>query len=366
MKRKIIALALCLCLLLACFPASPALAGGGVCFIAVNEQLLELSSTPYFSGGVTYLPYWVFTGYGFSIYYSYFSDTSTAMLYNSTKQLFFDLAGGSTYDGDGKTYTASAVMRNGTVYVPANFLCSFFGGMSCTYISGGSYGDIVRLKTSGNTFTDDQFLRAASALMKSRYEAYSGSGDTDAPTVPGSVVSHEGTVDQLSFIGLPTSKILSALKRYGMSACFFLTAEDVLDNPELVRRSVGEGHSLGVLCTGDVMSDYEETSSLIFEAAQVKTILITALGAKSEEAMLAAGDNDLVYWSYNIDGMSTDTVHVSYDRIVHLIEVRDRSSSFFLSCDENTDSFIGQLLKYLSESRYEVRSPRETDVWSGE
>jgi hypothetical protein len=365
LKKRIAAVFLCVCLLLCCAPASRAEASGSVCFIAVNEQLLELSYTPYFSGGVTYLPYWVFTNYGFSIYYSYFSDTSTAMLYTADKQLFFDMAGGSSYDGSGKTYTSTAVMRNGTVYLPANFMCNFFGGMSCTYISGGEYGDVVRLKTSGNTFTDEQFLRAANMLMKSRREAYTGDGGMQTPETSETPPSHEGTVDQLSFIGLPTSTIVSALRRYDVTACFFLTADDVRRSPELVRRLAGDGHSFGVLCQEDTLSEYEETSALIFEASHMRTILVTALGVLSEDCMLDAKSAGLVYWSYSIDGMSSDGVTASYDSLIELIEARDRSSSFFLSCDENTDIFIAQLLNYLSEAQYEVRAPRETDVWSG-
>lgn len=366
MKKRIAAVLLCLCLLLCCAPASRAEASGSVCFIAVNEQLLELSYTPYFSGGVTYLPYWVFTNYGFSIYYSYFSDTSTAMLYTADRQLFFDMASGSSYDGGGKTYSATAVMRNGTVYLPANFMCSFFGGMSCTYISGGEYGDVVRLKTSGNTFTDEQFLRAANTLMKSRREAYNGDGGTQTPDTPETPVSHEGTVDQLSFIGLPTNTIVSALRRYDVTACFFVTAEDVRQSPELIRRLAGDGHSFGVLCREDTLSEYEETASLIFEAAHVRTILVTALGAMSESCMLDAKSAGLVYWSYSVDGMSSDGAAASPDRLIGLIETRDRSSSIFLSCDEGTDGLIGSLLEYLSEAQYEVRAPRETDVWTGD
>ena len=63
MKRKIVILTLCACLLCCCLAGHGALAGGDVCFIAVNDRLLEISSMPYFSGGVTYVPYWVFTDY---------------------------------------------------------------------------------------------------------------------------------------------------------------------------------------------------------------------------------------------------------------------------------------------------------------
>lgn len=364
MKKRLLTFLLCLGLMLAQPSVITGAADGDVYFTAVNDNLLELSVTPYFSGGVTYLPYSVFTDYGFGIHYTYFSDTSTAMLYTTDKQLFFSLSSGGSYDGDDKTYTNSAVMRSGTVYLPASFMCSFFGGMSCTDISGSQYGTVVRLKDSRVVLTDEQFIRAASTLMKNRYEAYKFPGGVSpSPSAPGKTETHEGMEDTLSFIGLPTTTILSALRRYGSTACFFLTESDVLSSPDLVRRIVCDGHSVGVYCSGPSLDEFEATAGLIYSVAREKTLLVTTPGRDSA-AQQTALQRGLVYWSYDIDGMSTGSVHVSYDNLARTLDKREGSSSVFLSCDENTDAFIAKLLKHLTDSLYEVRSPRETDVWS--
>ena len=372
MKRKIVLLALCVCLLCCCLAGTGALAEGEVCFIAVNDRLLELSSMPYFSGGVTYVPYWVFTDYDIKIYYSYLSDTSTAMLYNSDSQLFFDMKNNTAYDNHDNTYNYRAVLRNGTVYVPATLVCNVFGGMACSYISGGKYGDVLRVKDGSFALTDTQFMLAADLPMQTRYEAYIAAQKPDnapapAPT-PDAVTIHDGMAVYLSFTGLPDSEILTALRRESAEACFFLTEEQVRSSPELVRQLDGEGFKLGVMCEGtaheDILDTYESTAALIFEAAHVKTLLITALGEAAEPCARAAEENGLIFWSYDIDGMSTDTVAVYPANIISVLENKTTASSLFLSCDEVTNGFISPLLRTMDDMKLDIRAVRETDVWN--
>ena len=372
MKRKIVILTLCACLLCCCLSGPDALAGGEVCFIAVNDRLLEISSMPYFYGGVTYVPYWVFTDYDFKIYYSYFSETSTAMLYNSDSQLFFDMKNNTVYDDRDNSYSYRAVMRNGSVYVPATLVCNFFGGMACSYISGGKYGDVLRIKDGSFALTDTQFMLAADLPMQTRYEAYMAAQKPEEATpAPTPTASPEQTPGRdaaplyLSFTGLPDSTILSALRLENAEACFFLTAEQVRSDPELVRRLDGEGFKLGVLCSDDALADYEETSELIFEAAHTKTLLVTALGDDAQHCARAAEENGLVFWSYDIDGMSTDAVAVYSANIISALENRTSASSLFLSCDEITASFISPMLRAMEEMKLDVRAARETDDWDG-
>lgn len=369
-KRKILILALCACLLCCCLTGPGSLADGGVCFISVNDRLLEINSMPYFSGGVTYVPYWVFTDYDFKIYFSYLPEASTAILYNSDHQLFFDMANNTAYDDRDNSYNYRAVLRNGVVYVPASLVCSFFGGMSCTYLSGGKYGDVVRIKDSNYVLTDVQFMLAADLPLQSRYEAYMAAqkpAETPAPSVPevspAPVHVHRGTAVYLSFTGLPDAAILSALRRENAEACFFLTAEQVRSDPALVRQLDGEGFKLGVLCSADALSDYEETAALIFETAHTKTLLVTALGEDAAECRSMAEENGLIFWSYDLDGMSTDAVTVYASNIVSVLELRAVASSLFLSCDKVTSGFILPLLRTMDEMQLDLCAVRETDVW---
>lgn len=368
MKRKILILTLCVCVLCCCLTGPGTRADGGVCFISVNDRLLEINSMPYFSGGVTYVPYWIFTDYDFKIYFSYLPEASTAMLYTSDHQLFFDMANNTAYDDRDNSYNYRAVLRNGVVYVPVSLVCNFFGGMASTYLTGGKYGDVLRIKDSSFFLTDAQFMLAADLPLQSRYEAYMAaqkSAETvPAPEAPAEVLHpHGGTAVYLSFVGLPDADILSALRRENAEACFFLTAEQVRSDPELVRQLDGEGFKLGVLCRADALADYEEASALIFECARVRTLLVTALGADAEPCRSAAGENGLIFWSYDIDGMSTEAVTVYPSGIISVLESRPGASSLFLSCDEATSRFIPALLRAMDDMQLDIRTVRETDVW---
>lgn len=374
MKKRILALALCLCLLAGAPALFQAEAAGGVCFISVNDDLLELTSQPYFYGGVTYLPYWIFTDYGFGIYYSYFSSVSAAMVYDGSKQVFFDLANGTSYDIENNFFDARAVMYGGTVYLPAVFMSNYFGGLSCTYIPGGEYGDLVRVKDSSAMLDDDSFMRAASNLMRSRYTAYfyvppapatptPAPTPTPTPTPSPSPTLRTGVTCTLSLVGLPGSTVLNALRHYRADACFFLSPEDIESDPALVRRLSGEGYGLGVLCGENTLADYEKASALLYECARTRTVLVTALGDDAGPCAEAAAAGGLVYWSYDADGISTPEHTVEYAQLESLLDEYQSDFSLFLSCGKETDGFINSLLRYFSSEKLSTRRVRETDVW---
>lgn len=362
MKKRLLVLFVCLCLLCSLASVGSA-AAGDVCFIAVNDNLLELTTMPYFSGGIAYVPYWVFTSY-FKIYYQFFSESSSMILYNGDKQLVFDMAGGSVYDGSNTRYSAQAVMRNGTVYVPATFVCSFFGGLTSSFIAGDAYGDIVRIKDSSAGLTDIQFLRAASVPMQSLYEAYKGTGTVTPTATPVPAVSpspakesvHEGSRICLGFLGLPDETLLSALARYSAGACFFLTADDVRSDPDLVRRLAGIGYALGIADSGDENAR-GEAASLLYEAARVKTVLCVSASGGS-----AAADPDLALWTSDIRSVSGDAQRLRASGILAAIEKRNAPTALLLSCDSVTDGYISTLLNYFYTNNYTVRAPRETDA----
>ena len=87
----------------------------------LNDSLLQLTSQAYSQGGQYYVPISVFSE--FRIYSHYYDTTSTAQLYSSSKQMFFNIETGETYDSDDNYYTSSAIMRGGQVYVPVDFVC---------------------------------------------------------------------------------------------------------------------------------------------------------------------------------------------------------------------------------------------------
>ncbi len=362
MKHRSIAVLLCICLLLCAVPSFEADAAD-VCFVAINETLLELSYTPYFSGGTTYLPYSVFTNRGFNIYYSYFPEISSAMLYNTGVQLIFDLSNGGAYDSKDQKFDVQAIMRNGVVYVPANFVCNYFGGLSCDFIGGGEYGDVVRIKDGNAAMTDSQFIRAASELMQKRYEAYTGkTSAVVSPELPDNeIIDHGDTTAFISYIGFPDAASLSALKRYNAKVCFFLSSEDVLSSPDTVRKLICEGYSLGVLCMEENAADFEYTAGLIYEVTMSKTLLLTAMGSTADGCAAAAKEMELVFCPYDVNCISSQSDGVNAAEVIAFLDDTTGDSSLFFSSGSSSGYALSTVLSHLISGGYEVRAPRETD-----
>ncbi|MGN1001570.1 MAG: polysaccharide deacetylase family protein [Oscillospiraceae bacterium] len=366
--KRLAALALCLCLLLLALPPVES-AADSPSFISVNDLLpSELVGTLYSYGGALYVPYTVFTGYGLGIYYSYFSESSTAYLYTLDKQLFFSLGDGKTFDGDDYYYSASAILRNGVVYLPVSFMCSYFG-LSYSYITGSVYGNVLRIKNGTQVLTDAEFVRAARNVMQSHYDAWNAAQPpavspspaptptrTPAPEAP----DRERPDVSLNFVGLPSAGLLDTLDAYGVKGCFFLTGEELRADPDTVRRIAGEGHSLGLLCQENVREEYAAFSALLFEAAQIRTVLVTADSAYAADCAREAEELSLVFCSWGLDALVREGETASAYHVTYELDATQSNTDVFLDA-ASAETTLPTILDYLLRSGYGLLLLRETD-----
>lgn len=277
MKKRICLIALCVLMLVALFPEKAAKADDGLSFVSVNDYLPpELINVMVSYGGVIYMPYWFYTNYGLGLYYSYFSSNGTAYLYNSKRQVFFELSSGKTYDGDDNTYAVSAILWGGTVYLPLSFVRNFFGGFTFRTIGSNEYGSIFRVTTGAEVLSDDEFFRAAAGAMQRYYQSM----HTTAPATPEPVRPtptpkpvRTGDTIRLGLDGLPTETVLDLLRRQEIEVCFFLRTEEIRDNPDLIRRIACEGHALAVCSPEGDARACAEAAALLWETARVRTIM---------------------------------------------------------------------------------------------
>jgi len=298
LKRSILAAVLCAAIVLAFAPGKASAADNRLSFISINDTLPpDLINVAVVYGGITYVPYWLFTNYRLGLTYSFFSGNSTAYLTNSDRQLFFEMNTGKTYDGDDYYYSAVAIMWGGTVYLPLSFVCSFFGTFAYASIGGNDYGSILRITTGSEVLTDAEFLRAAGPAMKRYYDAYNKPTTTDAPaespmltpTLPPPTpaeekLPHEGQHIRIGFDGMPSKNVLELLQRVNMHACFFVTADEIRSDPDLVRETACKGHTLGVACVQEGAEIYTEAVSTLWECARIRAVLSTV----SESALVPA------------------------------------------------------------------------------
>lgn len=347
---------------LICLPVYVGADSTGICFTATDDKLWELSLSPVYYNGIPYVSARIFAYFG--IYYSYFPADLTAQLYNSSKQIYFDMDVGNAYDYEAnKTeYQASAVYRNGMTYVPVDWMCNYFS-LTYSYISGDGNGDILRIKSGNQVLSDSLFLNGATSLMQSRYnEYYGGYSENTAPAVPETPEVSEnksGTFITLSFIGMPSDKLLDTFDRYGLRGCFFLTAEDALENPDTVRRIAGSGHTVGIYSSETPSEDIPLAADAIFLAAQIMPTIVTSPSSTEADCRKYAQSSALVYFSanYNItSGANT------YNSITAKLDSTIYICNLCFSSIENAEGLLSSVLQYLAANKFSVIALRETII----
>ena len=366
--KRVAAAALCLLLLLCLLPVRQAFANQKLHFIAVNEHLPSelINCVVEDRDGAVYVPCTVFTNYGMDFFYSYFASNSTAYLAREGSQMYFELNTGDTYDGNGFHYSTSALVWNGMVYLPIALVYRYFGGFSYSTITGNEYGDILRLKTDSVVLSDGEFLKAAGTAMRTYYEDYYSARAAEQPAAAPVTVSpapagnpeedHQGEAVSVSFLGLPGDQTLETLEQARLRPCFFLTAEEIRRDPDLVRRLAGEGYPLGIYCREDPEREWSEASGLLFEAAWYRPILVSG-AAEAGDASMPAGT---VYCLFDFSTCPGDSGYVSPELLLPLLEESAGDVALRLNCDEMTEALLPRLLQYLVQQRYEIVSPRET------
>ena len=359
MPKRIFLVLLCAAILFLLLP-SAGFADGALSFIAVDDLLpADLINTPIYSGGTIYVPAWLFTSYGLGLSYRYDAANSLVSFTAGEKQLFFSLASGRTYDGDNYHYTAPALVSGGTVYVPLSFMCAFFGGFSYSNVGGNEYGTVLRIHTGREVLTDEEFLRLATPAMQRYYEAYNPAGvePDPSPTPSGSTVTkptHEGETVRLGLKGLPNSAVPDLLLRLEMGSCFFLTAEEIRSDPDMVRRLACEGFGLGVACPGGTEAEFAEAAALLWEAARVPAVMVLL----PEGAAIPSGAAAVFTAEEESDG-GDRMAEVS--AVTAALDAGRGDTSLVFPCDRENETAFSVLAYFLRDQGFTVVAMRETD-----
>ncbi len=328
----------------------------GRCFISVNDKVYDSGEMTTFVGGVPYVPSKVLSYFGITT--SYLSDQNAAILDMNGKQLIFDFNNGICYDENKKEFPISATLYNGSVYVQSG--TGRFFGLSVNTISGIGSGDVIRIKNGAQTLTDSQFIEAASQTMNARYLDYFGTPATSTPTPsPSESPDVKGAKVYLSFVGLPTMKMLDSLKSYAVQACFFLTSDDIRSDADAVRRLLGEGHTLGVYCGSTPEEDCKAAVEAAGEATFYRPTLMTSSSADANAVKDFAVKNGFAYYSPS----TTIPVTSGDPSLVTLALPKTKiDSNFCIYSGENTDFILPSILSYISTNGYSAVALLETVV----
>lgn len=178
-----------------------------------------------------------------------------------------------------------------------------------------------------------------------------------------------------------TSRILDILKARGIHATFFLVGENVKKHPDIARRIVAEGHTVGIHCNDhDYDTVYQSVDSFIqdFEAAYQTIYEVTGVEAKlfrfpggsinnynkqvSEEIIEKMTERGYIYYDWNAsldDAVGTREPEELVAKAVETTLGREKVVMLAHDVVYNTGICLEDLLDSLPE--YEIR-PLDEEV----
>ena len=351
-------------------------------FTSINDNLLPLTadSMPLWSNGLLYVPYNVFdrnaTGLNIDVNSSYSRTENAVRIYNLKGMLTFNITTGECWDEfSGKEYYGRAILRNGKPYVSVRTVCEMFG-LTYSYLTI-EQGYLVRIKSDSVILSDTRFVDAAQNLINRRLQEYKQSiAPPQPPVIPETEKpqpedqeqdTHPKVDTYLAFaiedtVGM--KKILQALQGQDDLAVFFMTPELLHQEGDLVRRLLGEGHSVGVWAKGEnkeqIMEQIQQGNLSLEEHAFARTTLVLA----ADNTHAALKNDGLICWNDTLTLKPSDTVGPNYYAGVVSQRLNGRTRTTYLTFEggENTARVLAAVLRQLEAEEYVVRIPLETRI----
>lgn len=391
-------------------------------FTAINNSVAPLSSNtmPFWSGGAIYVPYSIFDAnlnginVSLGLYTSYNRSNNTITLFNLRQMLVFDLSKGTCWDEmTGTTYSARAVMRGGTAFLPLNMVSSFFGlSYSYNQLPYISQGYLVRIKSADAVSDDASFIDAAQTVINNRLRDYTqslspadttnpsvkpgttpgpgtspgtapgttpgtGTGTnpgttpgtnpgTTSPTTPPAAPEEPDETETVAYLALRCksaeglASAMNALDAAGRSAVFFLTPQLLEEEGDLVRRALGTGHSVGILAdSGEPVEELLARGTAALETAAHTRTTLACVPAGQRTALEEAG---WVCWTETARLQPSDTVSPSSFASSTIRRLKNRQGPVYLTLEggDSAARVLPVLLRQLGSSDYIVSIPMET------
>ena len=293
MKKRLLALVLLAALVLAC--TLGAQAAGSLCFVAVNDTIpltLPGSEAPYYSGGVLYLPYTAFNANPGGAVVSYNVDQGTFVLFNRTSRLVYDLDAGTVADENGVETPVSVSYRGGMLYIPASAAEHF--GYTVSLLTSTTGEAIIRFTNGTQVYDDSLFVEKAANLI-----AYLNEQQGKEDPTTGSNTQTPGQGDDppeqpetqpaeiyLAFAGAAVSQeTVALLQEHNLQAAFFLTAQQLREQPALAREIYAAGHTVALEIPGqDISQEMGEANQALIQALFMETVLALVPEGTGESA----------------------------------------------------------------------------------
>ena len=367
-QRKKGLLAIMLCVALALGLVIPAFGSASTVYLmAVNERVLDttVENMPRIVGGVLYVPYTMLSNQvnainlGVSAMYS--STRHTLLVSDGQQGIIFDTQNNTAEDLDGNSVQVRAMVRNSMVFLPIDYLCSYFGTISCSRTQT-PYGTVIRLTNSAAVLDDRAFVNAADNQLADnlrRYLAAGGTGTVADPSAPPQVEPSTAPSQAelyLTFrVGAMAAECAQLVEGHGQRALFLFGLEDLARQDGLIRQLAGAGHTLGLLLTGDDVEGCLEQAvrgrELVAAAARYYVIVVSApdLGEEGRTALTEAG---YVLWDADVQGED----FASGGAMVEALNPR-QLNYVEIACSAGAASFLRSALSAMDEENCHLYQP---------
>jgi hypothetical protein len=345
MKRLRLIIPALLIFLFAALPPLLVRAEPPIYFMVVNNTVspFEDAHQPWpTSNRGTLIPHIVLTGEsagpnGLGIGSQWFPEERYFTLYNNSTRLTFVVGQNTAFSGSDR-YVApllrASYNNEPLFFLPAELVCEVFG-FNLTTDHSTEWGTMVRITNTSSS--DASFVRIfGNLLIKPHYDAYiesllppAPSPDISAPlpsaAPPSPAAPSAEPLDYfdvsvyLSFDGAvndATGPLLDFLEREGLPALFFLSAENLSQDPSAVRR-ISARHQIGLLIDEpdvEMLSDaVRRGNALLRETAFVKTWLLRSGNVPPEHLGYR-------YWGYSHRFSEEATARELVNAITPLLE----------------------------------------------
>jgi len=347
-------------------------------FVALNDTLLPFSddTSPIVSGGELFIHDRVLEGLGVFAIGS--DDLGFVRLYRGTRYVDFYVARGTTQDQNGNTLFWPAPRRvGGKLYVPLRHVTEYMG---LTYqvidipldIIPDQQTQLVRI-VSEALFNGQTLVGMNRNAIKAAYNDYFSPAQPPSPPIgepaeptptPEPAPTYEDVTIHLSFFDISAGSaeaildLLDIQAERGFHSCFFVSRRDIAENPGIIRRISGSGHTIGLWLEEGTYMEYLEASGVLFEAAKAKTVIVSAGGAAEATAAMAGGYG-LIFWE-----TAQSLVDYENQTLKAITEEIPRESgarrNLLFSCSENAASALPEVYSFLVANEFSVMRISET------
>ena len=348
-----------------------------VYFTAVNDKLMPLNAEtmPFWSNNTLYVCYTAFDKTDLDVQYIRNYSMGLAVLYTSKNGLYFDLAGRIVYDKNDVYYNGSAIEKNGYVFFPLDLVCRYFG-LSWSQNDTATV-PLIRIKSDTVVLDDRSFISAAATMMASRYAEYEKivnaskqedekppkEPDKDPVVSPPPIHAADGQKLYLILSGRTEEAVRGAMDVMGDRGATFLLTVQQMENGDLVRALLGNGHSIALLVRsgteGEILSELQRARELVWMASCSLLQLVWYEG--EESVTLLFEEQGCVNITAQLDRRTAATHSTKeVDTLMRLIGRHQEDLSIYLGNDEKYMDGLSTLLDRLDQAQYRLCAWRLT------